>query len=135
MGVLSCNSVGLNELVPVVVGGGVGGDNRRNMRPRFLNDCTRTDVANCVEVSQTLKTHTSSAAPKGTSSDMRGTSSSYRKCKPQPQLDSYRFQIQREFDARNVRTRCSTSCTNTTASGFEYEVASTRDSRMKTRRV
>ncbi|GJR95778.1 hypothetical protein Tco_0267952 [Tanacetum coccineum] len=145
--VLSCNSVGLNEMVPVAVGGGVGGDNRwaggprnvfrsvgfggsngcgyaspvcwtgRNMRPRFLNDCTCTDVANCVEVSHTLKTQTSSVAPKGTSSDMRGTSSSCRKRKPQPQLDSYGFQMQRESYARNVRTRCSTDCTDTTASG------------------
>ncbi|GKE74208.1 hypothetical protein Tco_1536249, partial [Tanacetum coccineum] len=43
-----------------------------------------------------------------TSSDVRGTSSSCGKHKPQPQLDSYGFQMQRASDARNVRTRCST---------------------------
>ncbi|GJY22616.1 hypothetical protein Tco_0396274, partial [Tanacetum coccineum] len=47
----------------------------------------------------------SSAAPKGTSSDVRGTSSSCGKHKPQPQLDSYGFQMQRASDARNVTTR------------------------------
>ncbi|GJY68809.1 hypothetical protein Tco_0471791 [Tanacetum coccineum] len=156
---LALMSVGLNAMVPVAVGGGVGGDNfwvvgprnefrsgysgsgrgsgicygtnimvircswlwcvgfcglkwvwicipvgstGQNMRPRFLNECTRTDVANCIEVSQTLKTHTSSAAPKGTSSDVRGTSSSCGKRKPHPQLDSYGFQMQRESDARNI---------------------------------
>nr|GEW35385.1 hypothetical protein [Tanacetum cinerariifolium] len=65
-----------------------------------------------------FKTHTSSSAPKGTSSDVRGTSSSCGKCKPQPQLDSYWFQMQHVSDARNGRTRCSTDCTDTTASGW-----------------
>ncbi|GKD23904.1 hypothetical protein Tco_1225607, partial [Tanacetum coccineum] len=65
------------------------------MRPQFLNDCARTDFTNCVEVRQTLKTHTRSVAPKGTSSDVHGTSSSCGKRKPQPQLDSFGFQMQR----------------------------------------
>ncbi|GKB74289.1 hypothetical protein Tco_0935701 [Tanacetum coccineum] len=110
--VLSCNSVGLNEMVPVAVGGGVGGDNRWAAGPRneFRSGYSGRGSSgwNNNRVSQTLKTHTSSAAPKGTSSDVRGTSSSCGKHKPQPQLDSYGFQMQRASDARNVTTRCST---------------------------
>ncbi|GJT40243.1 hypothetical protein Tco_0940108 [Tanacetum coccineum] len=103
--VLSCNSVGLNEMVPVAVGGGVGGDNRWAAGPRneFRSGYSGRGSSgwNNNRVSQTLKTHTSSAAPKGTSSDVRGTSSSCGKHKPQPQLDSYGFQMQRASDARN----------------------------------
>ncbi|GKA44113.1 hypothetical protein Tco_0736837, partial [Tanacetum coccineum] len=67
--------------------------------------------------------HALNLSPTGTSSDVGGTSSSCGKLKPQPQLDSYGFQMQCESDARNVRTRCSTDNTDTTASGV-YEIDS-----------
>ncbi|GJT53724.1 NB-ARC domains-containing protein [Tanacetum coccineum] len=105
---LALMSVGLNAMVPVAVGGGVGGDNfwvvgpRNEFRSGYSGSGRGSGVWNNNHVSQTLKTHTSSAAPKGTSSNVRGTSSSCGKRKPQPQLDSYGFQMQRESDARNI---------------------------------
>nr|GEY60590.1 DNA-directed RNA polymerases II, IV and V subunit 9A [Tanacetum cinerariifolium] len=82
-------------MVPVVVGGGVGGDNRwaAGLRNEFKSGYSGSEHGsggwNNNRASQTLKTHTSSVAPKGTSSDVRGTSSSYWK----PQLDFYGFQM------------------------------------------
>ncbi|GKA43583.1 hypothetical protein Tco_0736307 [Tanacetum coccineum] len=111
--VISCNSVGLNAMVPVAVGGGT------SLGQGIVEVDVVAVFGTIIMVIRvvTLKTHTSSAAPKGTSSNVRGTSSSCGKRKPQPQLDSYGFQMQRESDARNVRTRCSTDCTDTMASG------------------